>query len=49
MRQVQVLAKQAVVEDEKKLAGFIKRALKEDGHAVVEIADDGAFRATVLA
>lgn len=29
-----------VVEDEKKLAGFIKRALKEDGHAV-ELCHDG--------
>jgi DNA-binding response OmpR family regulator len=29
-----------VVEDEKKLAGFIRRALKEDGHAV-EICNDG--------
>jgi DNA-binding response OmpR family regulator len=29
-----------VVEDEKKLAGFIRRALKEDGHAV-EVCNDG--------
>ncbi len=29
-----------VVEDEKKLAGFIKRALREDGHAV-DLAHDG--------
>ena len=29
-----------VVEDEKKLAGFIKRALKEDGHAV-DVCHDG--------
>jgi len=29
-----------VVEDEKKLAGFIKQALKEDGHAV-ELCHDG--------
>lgn len=29
-----------VVEDEKKLAGFVKRALKEDGHAV-DVCHDG--------
>ena len=29
-----------VVEDEKKLAGFIRRALKEDGHAV-DVCNDG--------
>jgi len=29
-----------VVEDEKKLAGFIKRALKEDGHSV-DVCHDG--------
>jgi DNA-binding response OmpR family regulator len=37
-----------VVEDEKKLAGFIKRALKEDGHAadVCHDGDEGARLAT---
>ncbi len=37
-----------VVEDEKKLAGFIRRALKEDGHAVdvCNDGDSGMHRAT---
>lgn len=35
-----------VVEDEKKLAGFIKRALKEDGHAV-DLCHDGEEGATL--
>jgi len=37
-----------VVEDEKKLAGFIRRALKEDGHAVdaCNDGDTGMHRAT---
>src|SRR5437899_2518190 len=36
-----------VVEDEKKLAGFIRRALREDGHAVdlCHDGEDGAHRA----
>ena len=29
-----------VVEDEKKLAGFVQRALKEEGHAI-EVCHDG--------
>ncbi len=36
-----------VVEDEKKLAGFIKRALKEDGHAV-DLCHDGDEAAAIL-
>jgi len=40
-----------VVEDEKKLAGFIRRALKEDGHAVdaCNDGDTGMHRATAEA
>jgi len=36
-----------VVEDEKKLAGFIKRALKEDGHAV-DLCHDGDEAAAIM-
>ena len=36
-----------VVEDEKKLAGFVKRALKEDGHAV-DLVHDGDEAAVLV-